>query len=105
MKIFLDDCPYRTAAAKERGFTTVASVEEFIELMKKSENIEKISLDHDLGQGYPTGTDAAQYLVDWSSNLNYIPVIIHSQNPVGAVRMETMLRNAGYTVYRKPYKA
>lgn len=69
-----------------------------------------IFLDHDLETYLQdpykreiTGTDIARYMatLDWRPSR----VIIHSMNPTGAIAMERILRDAGFSVLRIPITA
>lgn len=81
-----------------------------------------IFLDHDLtlddimctpggNTKSPTGSDLAQEMTTKTFKANYIMgniiplpvVVIHSFNPVGAENMISILRKAGYIVYREPF--
>lgn len=82
MKIFLDDL--REAP---QGYVTARTYEECIELLKNNE-VEVLSLDHDLGTD-KTGYDVCLWLAE---NEYFIPEIyIHSANPVGQMNMTQLL--------------
>lgn len=56
-----------------------------------------ITFDHDLGENEPTGYDFAKWIVDRAldgKNLpSYFTFDIHSQNPVGAENIRSLLNN------------
>lgn len=58
-----------------------------IEVLEKEEgNIERLSLDHDLGSGCPNGYEIAKWIEEKVYKEDYIPpkrLYCHSQNPVG----------------------
>ena len=58
----------------------------------------RMSLDHDLGDGIPTGHDFVKWLVeadlDGDIDINRIEYFyVHSQNPVGAKNMNQLFEN------------
>jgi hypothetical protein len=84
INVFLDDlrpCP--------KGFKLVKSVSECIELIKKN-NINVLSLDHDLGFGRPSGFEVVKYIV--SNKIYPCKIIIHTANPFGRIRMYKLLK-------------
>jgi 5-formaminoimidazole-4-carboxamide-1-beta-D-ribofuranosyl 5'-monophosphate synthetase len=114
VKIYVDDV--RTPV--ERGWMICRNYEEFVDLVNKTgiENIEKISLDHDLGEtaqkeyfnnvvsnyiiNYDniyekTGYDCAKWIVDQSIDTGIpIPTIVtHSANPVGSANIMGYINN------------
>lgn len=60
---------------------------------------EKISFDHDLGDGEPTGYDIAHWLVNMDMDAcgEFLPAnfsfVVHSQNPIGAANIQGLLDN------------
>ena len=88
MKIFLDDlraAPFGWAVARN-----VKDCKFLILLAIQQNNFEAISLDHDLGEGEPTGYD----LVNWIEMEDAWPdkkPIIHSMNPVGRRNMSRVI--------------
>lgn len=56
----------------------------------------KISFDHDLGPG-KTGYDFAkwlcEYIMDTDADIQNFQFTIHSQNPVGAVNIQSYMEN------------
>jgi DNA-binding NarL/FixJ family response regulator len=67
-----------------------------------------ICLDHDLSDEHykdfstevGTGTEFARWMADYSPNC---PVIIHSYNPDGRLRMQVDLTRAGWNVKVQPF--
>ncbi len=89
MKIWLDDvrpAPY--------GFVLCKSVNEAkraIEKYEKTEMIELIDLDHDLGDYAFDGGDGIK-LLDWLVERNTLyPVALHTMNPVGRENMQRII--------------
>lgn len=79
MKIWLDDC--RPAPA---GFIHVRNKAELEKLLAdRTEAIEEMWFDHDLGDNEPTGYDIVKWLAE--NHLDRWPqaIGVHSQNPVG----------------------
>jgi DNA-binding response OmpR family regulator len=76
------------------SYVWVKTVEEAIEIVKNNE-IEFMSLDHDLGPG-KDGYDFVRWIVE---NKIDVPLIrVHSFNSSGKDRMEKLLRENGYKV-------
>lgn len=98
MKVFLDDirpCP--------RGFVWVKSVEECLVLLRQGK-VDILSLDHDLGEGKPTGYDLVKIMVE--ENLYPKEIYIHTANPVGRENMYKTLaryKPPSVKVYNHPY--
>lgn len=114
LNIYLDDV--RTPTVE--GWTVVRNYEEFVSTIMYHglENIETISLDHDLGDGAmteyytnvrnnyrldyeniqeKTGYDCCKWLVNESINKN-IPlpkIFVHSANPIGSANMMGYINN------------
>lgn len=61
-----------------------------------------VSLDHDLGDGVPTGQDFARWLVELDLDTGGMPrgftFAVHSANPPGAANMRSLLE--GYLRHR-----
>lgn len=114
VKIYLDDV--RTPL--DEGWVVVRNYEEFVSniLYYGLENIELISLDHDLGDGAmveyytnvknnykleyeniqeKTGYDCCKFLVNHSIDNNIpIPLVyVHSANPIGSANMMGYINN------------
>ena len=112
--IYLDDV--RTPVAD--NWIVVRNYEEFVDAVEKTglENIEVISLDHDLGEqamveyytnvknNYQldysniqekTGYDCCKYLVSKSmeSNIPLPQIYVHSANPIGSANMMGYINN------------
>lgn len=82
MKVWLDDC--RTAPD---GWIRVETADAAIALLMH-ENVEEISLDHDLGGSSATGLKVAHFI----AGMEHRPIVhIHSMNPVGAKAMRDVL--------------
>jgi hypothetical protein len=113
-KIYLDDIRTPT----EEGWTVCRSYDEFVKAVDDIglENIEAISLDHDLGdtaireyfkntsKNYiidynniheKTGYDCAKWIVNKSIEeaINLPPITVHSANPVGAANIMGYINN------------
>lgn len=112
-KIYLDDV--RTPVDKD--WTVVRSYDEFVSTVMYIglENIELISLDHDLGDtamaewhrnvyhNYTldynnitekTGMDCAKWLVDqWLEGAPVVDVVVHSANAIGSANMMGYINN------------
>ena len=112
-KIYLDDV--RTPV--DNTWTVVRNYEEFISMITSIglENIEIISLDHDLGdtamkewlhgvvRNYQinydnitekTGMDCAKWLVrQWMDGAPVVDVVIHSANAIGSANMMGYINN------------
>ena len=113
IKIYLDDL--RTPVDKD--WTVVRSYDEFVSTVMNIglENIELISLDHDLGDtaiaewhrnvyhNYnldynniteKTGMDCAKWLVEqWMNGAPLLDVVIHSSNAIGSGNMMGYINN------------
>lgn len=113
-KVYLDDV--RTPVEKE--WVVARNYEEFVKIIQELglENINVISLDHDLGESAiaeyysnakpnniidyenileKTGMDCCKFLVNESMDTN-IPlpqIFVHSANPVGRVNMMGLINN------------
>lgn len=64
-----------------------------------------ISFDHDLGYNQPTGYDIAKYLVDLVLSdvfklSDQFSFVVHSQNPIGKVNIESYLNNFLHAIRR-----
>lgn len=92
MRVWLDD-----ERKMPEGYTVhVKTAHDAIDLLKTG-TVEKISLDHDLGDEYSnTGYDVAKWIEEAAHNgtLKQIRVTCHSQNPVGKQRINAALQNA-----------
>ena len=112
-KIYLDDI--RTPV--DNTWTVVRNYEEFISMITSIglENIEIISLDHDLGDSAmkewlhgvvrnyqinydniteKTGMDCAKWLVrQWMDGAPVVDVVIHSANAIGSANMMGYINN------------
>jgi hypothetical protein len=113
MKIYLDDV--RTPVDKD--WTVVRNYDEFVSTVMHIglENIELISLDHDLGDtamaewhrnvyhNYTldynnitekTGMDCAKWLVDqWLEGAPVVEVVVHSANAIGSANIMGYINN------------
>lgn len=112
-KIYLDDV--RTPV--DNTWTAVRNYEEFISMITSIglENIEIISLDHDLGDSAmkewlhgvvrnyqinydniteKTGMDCAKWLVrQWMDGAPVVDVVVHSANAIGSANMMGYINN------------
>ena len=112
-KIYLDDV--RTPV--DNTWTVVRNYEEFISIITSIglENIEIISLDHDLGDSAmkewlhgvvrnyqinydniteKTGMDCAKWLVrQWMDGAPVVDVVVHSANAIGSANMMGYINN------------
>lgn len=83
MNIYLDD-----ERQTPNGYVRTYSVDETIELIKANNgNIERLSLDNDLGVGYEEGRKVLNWIEEQSFNNTLLPIphiIIHTGNPVAA---------------------
>lgn len=114
VKIYLDDV--RTPI--DPTWVIARNYDEFVEIVNKFglENIDTISLDHDLGEGAmieyytnvkhnytldynniqeKTGMDCCKFLVNLSMDTNIpLPIMfVHSANPVGSANMMGYINN------------
>jgi hypothetical protein len=112
--IYLDD----VRTPENEGWIVVRDYDEFVSTVTSIglENIELISLDHDLGDGAmteyysnvksnytldynnieeKTGYDVCKFLVEHSMNIEVsLPkVVVHSANPIGAANMMGYINN------------
>jgi len=121
IRVYLDDV--RTPV--EKDWVVVRSYDEFVEKVTQIglENIDLISLDHDLGDtamqewqrnvyhnyelNYDnitekTGMDCTKWLVNqWLDGANVVPVVIHSANAVGSANMMGYINNYRH-IHRLP---
>lgn len=113
VKVYLDDV--RTPV--ETGWTVVRTYEQFVSTIQSIglENIELISLDHDLGDtameewhhnvyhnyelNYDnitekTGMDCTKWLIDqWLDEAPVVDVVVHSANAIGSANMMGYINN------------
>lgn len=89
--LYLDDI----RMPKYPGFTIARNVDEAKRLIKKKGFPSYMSLDHDLGEGEPTGHDFVKWIVNeyMDKDLPEFEFVVHSANPVGKENMETLLNN------------
>src|SRR5574338_972354 len=86
MKLWLDD-----VREAPEGWTRCYTAEDVIDVLIRGwENIEEISLDHDLGEGVRSGYDVVNFIEAHIHSYRVKPPIlrIHSANPVGRKNME-----------------
>ncbi len=96
MKIFLDDVrsPVGNITAEPDEWLWVKTAPEAFNLIVAG-GVEEISLDHDLGDGQPTGYDLCKWIMEvvFKKRLKSVPLMsIHSMNPVGAENMNQMIK-------------
>ena len=87
--LFLDDERYPSDKDPLKDWVIARTVNEAQDLIRDCGMPYRMSLDHDLGDGIPTGYDFIKWLVEQDmDDVIDIDVIIyfyvHSQNPVGA---------------------
>jgi len=89
-RLYLDDLRTPPAGEGYQVFRTVVELQTWIEANGLNE-VEEISLDHDLGQDMPTGYDFINWLERYviAHNLREMPRIVsHSSNPAGRANIE-----------------
>lgn len=89
MKIWLDD-----VRPAPEGFVHVRSVNEAKNLISGTDHshIEVVDCDHDLGDFALDGGDGIK-LLDWLVETeNFLPIHLHTANPVGRANMERMIK-------------
>lgn len=95
MKIWLDD-----ERPMPAGFDIhIKNASDLISLIEadKGDKIEKISLDHDLGEGRLTGYDVAKAIEKMYAShemVNWISFRVHTANPVGRKNIVAALKSA-----------
>ena len=90
MKIWLDDL--RHAPSEFVWCRSVNEAKKVIEENEKTQPIELIDCDHDLGDFFVDGGDGIK-LLDWLLERNTLyPVALHTMNPVGRENMRRMLQ-------------
>ena len=91
MRVWLDDerqCP-------DSFNVHVKDADSCIEILK-TKKVTHISLDHDLGQGVPTGYDVAKF-IEMGAHSGLLPpmsVQVHTQNAVGRKNICMAIQNA-----------
>jgi hypothetical protein len=88
LKVFLDD--ERMAPP---GWIRIASAESAADILRNNA-VESLSLDHDLGEGKPTGYDLVKIMAEeglWPKN----KPMVHSANPAGAESMQKTIDRYG----------
>lgn len=53
-------------------------------------DVYQCSLDHDMGEGLPTGTDLVRWMIE-TGNWPTVKPMVHSDNPYGARRMRGLI--------------
>lgn len=92
MRVWLDD-----ERPMPDGYDIHVRNSEYMKCLIDTGLITKLSLDHDLGVGRPTGYDIAKYLEEKYANgdMNiWITFLVHSQNPVGVTNIKRALQSA-----------
>lgn len=90
MKIWLDDL--RPAPSEFVWCRSVNEAKNVIAENEKTQPIELIDCDHDLGDFFVDGGDGIK-LLDWLLARNTLyPVALHTMNPVGRENMRRMLQ-------------
>lgn len=98
VKLFLDDVRY----PPNETWTLVRSVEDCLYLLLTSK-VSILSLDHDMGEGEPTGLDLAKKMGSLPSYHWPRTIYIHSMNPVGKNSMADELYHTappGVSIYK-----
>lgn len=92
MKIWVDDI--RPAP---EGYIHLKSVFDVISCIIRNDGIEVLDLDHDAGDFRHMGGDYINIL-NWleESHRDYIPIRIHSMNPVGVENMRRIIQKNGW---------
>lgn len=119
--LFLDDDERRLhlawdqAKSLDHNIDLVSTVEEFVKqvdfaVKQNHRYYDLISLDHDLGNEIFTPSDgksgfacAAKLVKEGVAPLGNPLVIVHSYNPVGAEKMLTLLKEAGFLAHRRRF--
>lgn len=86
MKLWLDDI----RKPPDEGWTWASDAEMAMHILSTG-HVTEVSLDHDLGDGVPTGYDVITWLErQYATGRMTRPIIIHihTANPVGRARME-----------------
>jgi hypothetical protein len=90
MKLWLDD-----EREAPEGWVRVFNVPQLMHMFRNPANeVQEISLDHDLGENEMTGYDFLRWLesqVFLGNIKSFPPIKIHSANPVGRKNMELAL--------------
>lgn len=108
MKLWVDDIRWPAGtndipSLANSGWTWVFTSEQAITLLRvckqRDIEIEKMSLDHDLG-----GDDTTRPIVLWCCEHNYWPreVVVHSANPIGVDWLEGMIERYHPTGIHNP---
>lgn len=87
MKLFLDD---ERAPPSPAWIVAYQGWQAVVHLARNGYAIEELSLDHDLGDGVPTGYDVAVWLEKMVHTQGVTPpkiLRVHSMNPVGRARI------------------
>lgn len=109
--IFLDDDHNRWHEFKQAMPQAVhaETAEQCIQMIKNSQNIDWLFLDHDLGgEAYVNsnrkdcGMEVVRFLCD-AKLTNLDKIIVHSHNKGAAIEMEKKLYAAGYNVRMIPF--
>lgn len=113
MKIlFLDDNEERIKAAKsafhDDELFVARTASEAILYISNIENLDYVSLDHDLGGEAFVDTgreDCGMEVVRWiiKTRPKFKRIVVHSWNPPAAKSMVLMLKNAGYETAYAPF--
>lgn len=95
MKLWVDD-----VRPAPEGYVHIFSVNQGINVIKAFplpiDLIEVIDIDHDAGDYAADGGDYIK-LLDWLEEKGYnIPIHIHSMNPVGILRMRSIIKRNGW---------
>lgn len=91
MKVFLDDI----RNPPDDSWTVVRTARDCFSLLE-NEQVEVISLDHDLGENVQTGYDVANWIerkVFLHPSYKCPDILIHSANPVGRQNIQRVIES------------
>jgi hypothetical protein len=79
------------------NWVVVRSLDEAVAHVERAGAPSKVSFDHDLGDGVPTGKDFANWLIerDLDAGGAFLPAdfewVVHSMNPIGAANIAGLM--------------
>lgn len=88
-KLYLDDI----RNPKSDDWVIARSFDEFKKVILTRGYPKKMSLDHDLGDGVPTGFDALKWSLEQGLNLYDCEVTLHTANPIGEMNMQSLIQS------------
>lgn len=90
MRIWLDDIRDMPENFSHHAHSVNEAKRLVVQAERNNEQIELISLDHDLGDFEYDGGDGI-YFMDWLlDRQTFYPVVFHTANPVGRANMQRM---------------